>query len=270
MFLEGRPPVNVGVTSNGDIFGGSQISFGDMTGDRQFNVFIASISQYRTMAASYVNLVAALPVRAPGILADDVLLRAGQQRRLLRPGVYGVHRPRPRPGDSNRPRRNGARHLSAQSLPPCPVFRRLRQPQRAVQRSGPRSARRRSISSRPTGSTLFSNGIDDPARRRIRPGNDGVPRIRTARGQHRAARVRRRRPSIGEPAVAPDHRRRPAALPAARLQRPARDALQGVQELRRVSRTSPTSAATRSCAATTTCSSPDRTPCSPTPSCASR
>ena len=56
MFLEGRPPVNVGVTSNGDFFGGSQISFGDMTGDRQFNVYIASISQYRTLAGSYVNL----------------------------------------------------------------------------------------------------------------------------------------------------------------------------------------------------------------------
>jgi hypothetical protein len=48
--------VNVGVTSNGDVFGGSEISFGDVTGDRQFNVFIASISQYRTTAASYVNL----------------------------------------------------------------------------------------------------------------------------------------------------------------------------------------------------------------------
>jgi hypothetical protein len=56
MFLEGRPPVNVGVTSNGDVFGGSQVSFGDVTGDRQFNVFIASISQYRTTAASFINL----------------------------------------------------------------------------------------------------------------------------------------------------------------------------------------------------------------------
>ena len=56
MFLEGRPPVNVGVTSNGDVFGGSQISFGDVLGDQQFNVFVASISQYRTIAASYVNL----------------------------------------------------------------------------------------------------------------------------------------------------------------------------------------------------------------------
>ena len=56
MFLEGRPPVNVGVTSNGDIFGGSQVSFGDVLGDQQFNIFVASISQYRTLSASYVNL----------------------------------------------------------------------------------------------------------------------------------------------------------------------------------------------------------------------
>jgi WD40 repeat protein len=56
MFLEGRPPINVGVTSNGDLFGGSQISFGDVLGDQQFNIFVASISQYRTLSASYVNL----------------------------------------------------------------------------------------------------------------------------------------------------------------------------------------------------------------------
>jgi hypothetical protein len=56
MFLEGRPPVNVGVTSGGDIFGGTQITFTDVLGDKQFNVFAASISQYRTFAGSYVNL----------------------------------------------------------------------------------------------------------------------------------------------------------------------------------------------------------------------
>ena len=56
MFLEGRPPINVGVTSNGDIFGGSQVSFGDVLGDQQINLFAASISQYRTLSLSYVNL----------------------------------------------------------------------------------------------------------------------------------------------------------------------------------------------------------------------
>lgn len=56
MFLEGRPPVNVGVTSGGDLFGGTAITFTDVLGDRQFNLYLASISQYRTMAGSYVDL----------------------------------------------------------------------------------------------------------------------------------------------------------------------------------------------------------------------
>ncbi len=56
MFLEGRPPVNVGVTNNGDIFGGTQVSFGDVLGDKQVNFFAASISQYRTLSLSYVDL----------------------------------------------------------------------------------------------------------------------------------------------------------------------------------------------------------------------
>jgi hypothetical protein len=56
MFLEGRPPVNVGVTNNGDVFGGSQITFGDVLGDQQFNLYASSIAQYRTISFSYVNL----------------------------------------------------------------------------------------------------------------------------------------------------------------------------------------------------------------------
>jgi len=56
MYLEGRPPVNVGVTNNGDVFGGTQISFGDVLGDKQVNLFAASIAQYRSIALSYVNL----------------------------------------------------------------------------------------------------------------------------------------------------------------------------------------------------------------------
>jgi len=56
MFLEGRPPVNIGVTNSGDIFGGTQVSFGDVLGDKQVNFFAASISQYRTLSLSYVDL----------------------------------------------------------------------------------------------------------------------------------------------------------------------------------------------------------------------
>lgn len=56
LFLEGRPPVNVGVTNNGDFFGGTQISFADVLGDRRIDVTAASISQYRTVAASFVDV----------------------------------------------------------------------------------------------------------------------------------------------------------------------------------------------------------------------
>ncbi len=56
MFLDGRPPLNVGVTSGGDLFGGTQVSFADVLGDKQFNLFVASISQFRTIAGSYMNL----------------------------------------------------------------------------------------------------------------------------------------------------------------------------------------------------------------------
>ena len=75
MFLDGRPPVNVGVTSGGDVFGGTQVTFSDVLGDKQFNVFAASISQYRTFMGSYVNLSRRLAVRHPGLLDHAVLLR---------------------------------------------------------------------------------------------------------------------------------------------------------------------------------------------------
>jgi hypothetical protein len=56
LFLEGRPPVNVGVTSGGDLFGGTQVTFTDVLGDKQFNLYASSVSQYRTLSFSYTNL----------------------------------------------------------------------------------------------------------------------------------------------------------------------------------------------------------------------
>src|SRR5262249_60216682 len=56
LFLEGRPPVNVGVTSSGDVFGGTQVTFSDVLGDQQFSLYAESISQYRTLSGSYLNL----------------------------------------------------------------------------------------------------------------------------------------------------------------------------------------------------------------------
>ena len=56
LFLEGRPPVNFGVSSNGDLLGGTQIVFTDVLGDQQLGITAYSVSQYRTFGASYTNL----------------------------------------------------------------------------------------------------------------------------------------------------------------------------------------------------------------------
>jgi Tol biopolymer transport system component len=56
MFLDGRPPVNVGVTSGGNVFGGTSVTVSDVLGDQQFNFYAESVSQYRTLSFSYTNL----------------------------------------------------------------------------------------------------------------------------------------------------------------------------------------------------------------------
>ena len=56
LFLEGRPPLNVGFTSNGDFFGGSQVALTDVLGDQSFVFTASSIREYRNYAAQYSNL----------------------------------------------------------------------------------------------------------------------------------------------------------------------------------------------------------------------
>ena len=54
-FLDGRPPIGIGVTSGGDFFGGTSISFTDVLGDQSMGFYVSSVQQYRTMSASYLN-----------------------------------------------------------------------------------------------------------------------------------------------------------------------------------------------------------------------
>ena len=76
LYLEGRPPVNVGLTSSGDFLGGTAIAFTDVLGDQQFTFLAASISQYPLVLGVVPQPRAAVPVRHPGLHADAVLLRA--------------------------------------------------------------------------------------------------------------------------------------------------------------------------------------------------
>jgi hypothetical protein len=54
--LEGRPPIDLGVTSGGDFFGGSQIALTDILQDHTFVFTILSYRGFRTYDAQYVNL----------------------------------------------------------------------------------------------------------------------------------------------------------------------------------------------------------------------
>ncbi|MEZ5292581.1 MAG: hypothetical protein R2745_15980 [Vicinamibacterales bacterium] len=56
LYLEGRPPVNVGLTSGGDFLGGTAVAFSDVLGDQQFTLYATSVSQFRSFSGSYINL----------------------------------------------------------------------------------------------------------------------------------------------------------------------------------------------------------------------
>jgi WD40 repeat protein len=56
LYLVGRPPLNVGVTSGGDFFGGSQVQLTDILGDQNFTFTALSVREFRTYQANYLNL----------------------------------------------------------------------------------------------------------------------------------------------------------------------------------------------------------------------
>jgi len=71
MYLEGRPPLNFGVTNSGDLLGGTQITFTDVLGDQQISAIAYSISQYRTMGASYTNLSSRFQFSVQGFSSEQ-------------------------------------------------------------------------------------------------------------------------------------------------------------------------------------------------------
>lgn len=56
LYLEGRPPINVGVTSSGDFFGGSAVGLTDTLGDQLFTLTAVSVASYRVYDVRYTNL----------------------------------------------------------------------------------------------------------------------------------------------------------------------------------------------------------------------
>jgi len=56
LYLEGRPPINVGVTSSGDFYGGTAVALTDVLGDQLFTFQVLSIASFRIYDARYTNL----------------------------------------------------------------------------------------------------------------------------------------------------------------------------------------------------------------------
>ena len=71
MFMSGRPPINLGVTSSGQFVGGTGVTFTDVLGDQQFSAYIYSVSQYRTLGASYQNLSGRLQYALQGFSSEQ-------------------------------------------------------------------------------------------------------------------------------------------------------------------------------------------------------
>ena len=268
LFLDGRPPVNVGVTSGGDIFGGTQITFSDVLGDKQFNFFAASISQYRTISGSYVNLSRRFQYALQGFSQTDFFY--GQLGGVFYdPCAVADHRSRSRAGDAHDERRQRLRDLAVQPLSPrssCRPASSTSTRSSAIRRW---SSTRRTIRNRSTASSCSTTARRVPHRAVVRPGDDGLPRVRAAVRQHDEAELRDRAEDRRH-VVAPDSRCRPPVLQAARRLGTAGAARARVQELGRHAERSTTSVATPICAATSTCSSSATTRSMATPSCASR
>ena len=228
MFLDGRPPLNVGVTSGGNFFGSTAVSFTDVLGDRRVDAYFGSMSQYPRLGRVDDQPGAPLQLRDPGLLAGRVLLRVREH--LLRSDLLTVHRPRPRDVDAEQPRRVGVRDLSTEPLPAPGVLGRLRVHPRAVQRPDARTDRER-LPAAGLRQLAVSQRLVRAALGELRPGDDDLPRVRPALGQHDAADVRGRTALRQQDALLADGRRRRAQVLQVRRLRPPRPARPGLQEL---------------------------------------
>jgi hypothetical protein len=89
LYLEGRPPINVGVTSEGDFFGGTAIGLTDVLGDQLFTFTVLSVREFRTYDGRYINLASRLHY---GFEAFDITsFFYAYPYGVYQPGYYGYY-----------------------------------------------------------------------------------------------------------------------------------------------------------------------------------
>src|SRR5260370_25689622 len=96
LYLEGRPPINVGVTSSGDFFGGTAVGLTDVLGDHNFTFTALSIREFRTYEGTYINLAKRLHYGITGFDTTSFFYASpyGLQTRFFRQGASATQRHR--------------------------------------------------------------------------------------------------------------------------------------------------------------------------------
>jgi hypothetical protein len=87
MSLAGRPPIGLGVTSGGNFYGNTEITFTDVLGDKQISFFAQSVSQYRTTAFTYINTEGRLQYVLQGFSSDQFFYGQNQYYALYDPAI---------------------------------------------------------------------------------------------------------------------------------------------------------------------------------------
>ena len=193
-------------------------------------MFAASVSQYRTMSFSYVNLSRRFQYAVQAY--SQTQFYYGYNPGLLFAYDYGyIDRDLAQATQTSR----GAHRLRHLSAEPLRAARTVDWPPAippGVQRTRTAAARRRLPAADLRADALQRRHVH-AVRHHLRPGDDDLPRVRTAGRQHHPVRLRVRA-QLGEDAVAPDRRSGCALLHAHRDQRGARTASARLQELGRV------------------------------------
>ena len=83
--LAGRPPIALGVTSSGNFYGNTEVTFTDLMGDQQFSFYFQSVSQYRAISFQYLTIEKRLQWALQGYFQD--LFYYGQNPALYDPSL---------------------------------------------------------------------------------------------------------------------------------------------------------------------------------------
>lgn len=85
--LDTRPGVNLGVTSGGNFYGGTDLTFTDVLGDKQMNFYASSMSTYRTFAFAYTNIERRFQYAVQAYSQDSFFYGAGITAALYDPAL---------------------------------------------------------------------------------------------------------------------------------------------------------------------------------------